>query len=216
MRADRTGPPRGRQKEADRNDERILRAAREVFAEHGWDAPVSEVARRAGVGMGSLYRRYPAKEDLAQALRVEGMNELASQARTAMADHPDPWAALVAFLRATLSATGTGSLLPLIGGRLPATDEVDAADDCLRAALDVLVDAAHRSGALRPDFSSADLLLLLAHLNARLPTTTERAVELHLRYLDLVLSGLRNPANTGIQPVGPPTWAELRDLWNAP
>lgn len=119
MHTDRTGPPRGRQKEADRNDERILRAAREVFAEHGWDAPVSEVARRAGVGMGSLYRRYPAKEDLAQALRVEGMNDLASLAGTAMADHPDPWAALVSFLRATLSATGTGSLLPLIGAACP-------------------------------------------------------------------------------------------------
>ncbi|MGW3657011.1 TetR/AcrR family transcriptional regulator [Streptomyces sp. NPDC005151] len=216
MRADRTGPPRGRQKEADRNDERILRAAREVFAEHGWNAPVSEVARRAGVGMGSLYRRYPAKEDLAQALRVEGMNEMASLARTAMADHPDPWTALVAFLRATLSATDTGSLLPLIGGRLPATDEVDAADDRLRTALDDLVDAAHRSGALRPDFSSADLPLLLNHLNTRLPTTTERAVELHLRYLDLALSGLQNPARTGIPPASPPNWAELRDLWNAP
>ncbi|MET9463887.1 helix-turn-helix domain-containing protein [Streptomyces sp. NPDC006544] len=59
---------------ADRNDERVLRAAREVFAEHGWNAPVSEIARHAGMGMGSLYRRYPAKEDLAQALRVQGMN----------------------------------------------------------------------------------------------------------------------------------------------
>ncbi|MEU6970990.1 helix-turn-helix domain-containing protein [Kitasatospora aureofaciens] len=216
MRADRTGPPRGRQKEADRNDERILRAAREVFAEHGWAAPVSEVARRAGVGMGSLYRRYPAKEDLAQALRVEGMNELAALARTAMADHPDPWAALAAFLRAALSGTGTGSLLPLLGGRLPATEEVDAADHRLRAALDDLVDAAHRCGALRPDFGSADLPLLLTHLNLRLPTTAERALELHQRYLDLALNGLRNPARTGIQPAEPPSWAELRELWNAP
>ncbi|WP_086831086.1 TetR/AcrR family transcriptional regulator [Streptomyces sp. NRRL B-24572] len=216
MRADRTGPPRGRQKEADRNDGQILRAAREVFAEHGWNAPVSEIARRAGVGMGSLYRRYPAKEDLAQALRVENMNQMASLARTAMADHADPWDALAAFLRAALSAADTGSLLPLIGGRLPATDEVDAADRRLRSALDDLVAAAHRSGALRPDVTSADLPLLLNHLNTRLPTTTERAAELHLRYLDLALSGLRNPAKTGVQPPSPPDWEELRDLWNSP
>lgn len=216
MRAARTGPPSGRQKEADRNDERILRAAREVFAEHGWDAPVSEIARRAGVGMGSLYRRYPAKEDLAQALRVQGMDELASLARTAMTDHPDPWTALVAFLRATLSAPDTGSLLPLIGGRLPATDEIDAASDRLKAALDALVDAAHRSGTLREDVSSADLPLLLSHLSPRLPTTGQRAVELHLRYLDLALSGLQNPSAADNRPVSPPDWTELNDLWNNP
>ncbi|QLJ02924.1 TetR/AcrR family transcriptional regulator [Streptomyces sp. NEAU-sy36] len=216
MRADRTGPPRGRQREADRNDERVLRAAREVFAELGWDAPVSEIARRAGVGMGSLYRRYPAKEDLAQALRVEGMNELTLLARTALADHPDPWAAFAAFLRAALSTTDTGSLLALLGGRLPATDEVDAADNRLQRALDDLVDAAHRSGALRRDFTSADIPLLLTHLNARLPTSTERAIELHLRYLDLVLRGLQNPPKPGDQPTSPPDWTELRGLWNSP
>ncbi|MER7584406.1 helix-turn-helix domain-containing protein [Kitasatospora sp. NPDC097691] len=216
MRADRTGPPRGRQKEADRNDELVLRAAREVFAELGWNAPVSEIARRAGVGMGSLYRRYPAKEDLAQALRVDGMNRLAGMARTAMTDHPDAWTALTTFLRAALSSPDTSSLLTLIGGRLPATDEVNAADERLQRALDDLVAAAHRGGTLRRDFTSADIPLLLSHLNTRLPTTTERAVQLHLRYLDLVLDGLRTPSTTAEQPAGPPDWTELRNLWNAP
>ncbi|MEU1505316.1 helix-turn-helix domain-containing protein [Kitasatospora sp. NPDC005748] len=216
MRAARSGPPSGRQKEADRNDERVLRAAREVFAELGWNAPVSEIARRAGVGMGSLYRRYPAKEDLAQALRVQGMDELAALARNAMAAHTDPWTALAAFLRAALSAPDAGSLLPLIGGRLPSTDEIDAASNRLKAALDDLVDAAHRSGALREDVGSADLPLLLSHLSPRLPTTAERAVELHLRYLDLVLSGLQNPSTPDQQSAGPPDWTELTDLWNTP
>ncbi|MFJ7497398.1 TetR/AcrR family transcriptional regulator [Streptomyces sp. NPDC097727] len=216
MHADRTGPPRGRQKEADRNDERVLRAAREVFAELGWNAPVSEIARRAGVGMGSLYRRYPAKEDLAQALRVDGMNRLTSLARTAMTDHPDPWTALTAFLRAALSSPDTSSLLALIGGRLPATAEIDTADNRLQQALDDLVNAAHRNGALCQDFTSADIPLLLNHLNARLPTTTERATELHLRYLDLILTGLRTPPTTGDRPTSPPDWTELRNLWNAP
>ncbi|MEV6105397.1 helix-turn-helix domain-containing protein [Streptomyces sp. NPDC051940] len=216
MRADRTGPPRGRQKEADRNDERVLRAAREVFAELGWNAPVSEIARRAGVGMGSLYRRYPAKEDLAQALRVESMNELTDLARTAMADHADPWTALTAFLRAAMSTPITSSLLALIGGRLPATDEVDAADDRLRRALDDLVQAAHRSGKLRPDFSSADIPLLLNHLNVRLPTSSERAIELKLRYLDLLVAGLHTPAQPDEQPTRAPDWTELRTMWNAP
>ncbi|WP_441246955.1 TetR/AcrR family transcriptional regulator [Kitasatospora sp. McL0602] len=216
MRAARTGPPSGRQKEADRNDERVLRAAREVFAELGWNAPVSEIARRAGVGMGSLYRRYPAKEDLAQALRMQGMDELTALARRAASEHADPWTALASFLRAALSAPDAGSLLPLIGGRLPATEEIDAASGRLKAALDGLVDAAHRSGALRADVSSADLPLLLSHLSPRLPTAAERATELHLRYLDLVLLGLQNPSTPDRQPDRAPDWTELTGLWNTP
>ncbi|ALO91466.1 Putative transcriptional regulator [Streptomyces hygroscopicus subsp. limoneus] len=214
-----TGKPRGRRREADRNDARLFRAAREVFAERGWDAPVSEIARRAGIGMGSLYRRYPSKELLAQRMRIAGMEQLVTQTRTALAEEPDPWTALVRFFRDALADQGAGGpLLPLVGGRLPATDEVRAAADRLRAALDDLVDGAHREGVLRPDFTSADIPLLLEHLTPRIPVTSERATALHLRYLDLVLTGLRTP-DTGRPTAlnGPATrWAELREPWNAP
>ncbi|MEU0256450.1 helix-turn-helix domain-containing protein [Streptomyces sp. NPDC006184] len=214
------GKPRGRQREADRNDARLMRAAREVFAERGWDAPVSEIARRAGIGMGSLYRRYPSKELLAQRMRVAGMEQLIAQARTALAEEPDPWAAFARFLRDALSAQGPGGpLLPLVGGRLPATDEVTAAAARLRAALDELVGDAHRAGVLSTDFASADIPLLLEHLAARLPVAGERATALHLRYLGLVLAGLRTPAAVA-EPAGlpgpAPHWAELSELWNAP
>ncbi|MBW8799036.1 MAG: helix-turn-helix transcriptional regulator [Streptomyces sp.] len=197
-----TGKPRGRQREADRNDARLFQAAREVFAERGWDAPVSEIARRAGIGMGSLYRRYPSKELLAQRMRIAGMEQLVTQARTAVAEESDPWAALVRFFRDALAEQGTGGpLLPLVGGRLPATDEVQAAARQLRAALE-----------------SADIPLLLEHLTPQIPVTSERATALHLRYLDLVLAGLRAPdpgQPTALHGPGP-QWAELRDLWNAP
>ncbi|MGW3465914.1 TetR/AcrR family transcriptional regulator, partial [Streptomyces olivaceoviridis] len=110
-----TGKPRGRQREADRNDARLFQAAREVFAERGWDAPVSEIARRAGIGMGSLYRRYPSKELLAQHMRIAGMEQLVRQARTALAEEPDPWTALVRFFRDALADQGAGGpLLPLV------------------------------------------------------------------------------------------------------
>ncbi|MFD7921324.1 TetR/AcrR family transcriptional regulator [Streptomyces sp. NPDC059740] len=214
-----TGAPRGRRREADRNDARLMEAAREVFAELGWDAPVSEIARRAGIGMGSLYRRYPSKELLAQRMRVVGMEQLAAQARTALAQEPDPWAAFTRFFREALSTHGSGSpLLPLVGGRLPATEEITAAATGLRAALDELVEGAHRAGALRADFTSADVPLLLEHLTARMPVTDVRAVSLHLRYLDLVLCGLRASGAAGPDPLHgpPPNWAELRALWNAP
>lgn len=213
------GKPRGRRREADRNDARLMQAAREVFAELGWDAPVSEIARRAGLGMGSLYRRYPSKESLAQNMRIAGMEQLASQARAALAEEPDAWAAFARFLRDALSARGSGGpLLPLVGGRLPATEEIMAASKQLRHALDELVEGAHRAGALRTDFTSADIPLLLEHLSVRLPVADERATTLRLRYLDLVLAGLRTSAGAEhtTLPVPAPHWAELTELWNAP
>jgi AcrR family transcriptional regulator len=196
-----------------------MQAAREVFAEQGWEAPVSEIARRAGIGMGSLYRRYPSKEQLAQRMRVVGMERLTALARTAVAEEPDPWAAFARFLRDALSVRGSGGpLLPLVGGRLPATAEVDAAAARMRDAFDALVARAHDAGVLRTDVTSADLPLLLEHLTARLPATVERAAALHLRYLELVLAGLRTAAadSPTALPGPAPDWAELGELWNAP
>ncbi|MFD3619485.1 hypothetical protein ACFWWT_30440 [Streptomyces sp. NPDC058676] len=91
-----------------------------------------------------------------------------------------------------MSAQGPGGpLLPLIGGPLPATDEIVASAARLQATLDDLVGGAHRAGVLRADFTPADIPLLLEHLSARIPVTGERAAEFHLRPLDLVLAGLR-------------------------
>ncbi|MFH8680888.1 TetR/AcrR family transcriptional regulator [Streptomyces lydicus] len=214
-----TGAPRGRRREADHNDIRLMHAAREVFAEQGWEAPVSAIARRAGIGMGSLYRRYPSKEQLAQRMRIMGMEQLVALVHTALAKEKEPWAAFARFLRDALSAQGLGTpLLPVLGGRLPATDEVDAASERLRTAFDALVGPAHRAGVLRADFTSADLPLLLEHLTARIPVPGARAAALHVRYLDLVLRGLRiSAADSPTALPGPaPDWAELRELWNAP
>ncbi|MET8770476.1 TetR/AcrR family transcriptional regulator [Streptomyces sp. NPDC004658] len=156
---------------------------------------------------------------LAQRMRIAGMEQLVAQARTALAEEPHPWAALVRFFRDALTDQGTGGpLLPLVGGRLPATDEVRTAAERLRAALDDLVDGAQRAGVLRADFTSADIPLLLEHLTPQIPVTGERATALHLRYLDLVLAGLRTPdAGQLMPPHGPAAqWDELRQLWNAP
>lgn len=214
-----TGALRGRRREADDNDIRLMQAAREVFAEQGWEAPVSAIARRAGIGMGSLYRRYPSKEQLAQRMRIVGMEQLRALVHTALAEENEPWAAFARFLHDALSTESLGApLLPVLGGRLPATDEVDAAADQLRTAFDSLVGNAHRAGVLPADFTSADLPLLLEHLTPRLPVPGERAAALHLRYLDLVLRGLRSsaPGSPTALPGPAPDWAELRELWNAP
>jgi hypothetical protein len=152
-------------------------------------------------------------------MRIVGMEQLVTQARTALAEEPDPWGAFARFMRDALSAQGAhGPLLPLVGGRLPATDEIVTAAAQLRAALDDLVGDAHRAGVLRADFTSADVPLLLEHLTAPIPVADERATSLHLRYLDLILSGLRASGTGGPSALqGPaPNWAELSELWNAP
>ena len=90
---------RGRQQEAARNDRKVLDAAREVFATQGWDAPVSAVAERAGVGMGSLYRRYGSKTELLQRLCVLAMEQNIAAAEQSLA-MDEPWDALSSYVHA--------------------------------------------------------------------------------------------------------------------
>lgn len=146
--------------QAEANDARVLRAARAAFAEFGWDAPVSVIAKRAGVGMGSLYRRYPTKDDLARHVQVDGLDRWTALVEGA-AERLGPWDALVSALRAALTQGGEVSMLPVIGGRFASSPEVDAASARLEHALGALVRRAVDEGFLRPDVTLADLVLLL-------------------------------------------------------
>ncbi|MGY6026933.1 TetR/AcrR family transcriptional regulator [Streptomyces spinosirectus] len=210
------GPGRGRRREAEHNDTRLLIAARDAFAELGWKASVSDIARRADVGMGTIYRRYTCKEELAQHTCLTAVNHLTDAARAAAAEAPDGWQALVRFMNRALT-TPTGSLLPRLAGRLPATDEMEEAVVRLQLALEAIVERAQDEGALRADVVSADVLLLLVHLKVLLPATPARAWQLRLRYLDVVLEGLRHrPRNQPQDLEGPlPDWPELHAFWHA-
>ncbi|WP_063774083.1 helix-turn-helix domain-containing protein [Streptacidiphilus rugosus] len=100
--------------DARRNLESVLRAAREVFGELGYGAPMEEVARRAGVGVGTVYRRFPSKEVLVRRIASEEVVWLTEQAREALAaqsEGPGAWDALAAFL-ARAATSGAGRLLP--------------------------------------------------------------------------------------------------------
>jgi AcrR family transcriptional regulator len=212
-------PERGRRREAERNDARLLSAARDAFAELGWKASVSDIARRADVGMGTIYRRYTCKEELAQHMRLTAMNRLTDTARAAADEAPDGWQALFGFMSRAL-ITEPGCLLPQIGGRLPGTDDIEDATVRLHEAVEVIVDRAQREGALRADVVSADVLLLLVHLEILLPTIAPRSRQLRLRYLDVVMDGLRRRPSHTQSPTRdltgpPPDWQELRTLWHA-
>jgi AcrR family transcriptional regulator len=97
--------------DAQRNLEHVLRAAREVFGELGYGAPMEDVARRARVGVGTVYRRFPSKDVLVRRIAEEETARLTEQARSALGQEDEAWSALARFLR-TSAASGAGRLLP--------------------------------------------------------------------------------------------------------
>jgi len=172
--------------DARRNLESVLRAAREVFGELGYGAPMEEVARRAGVGVGTVYRRFPSKEVLVQRIAAEEVAWLTTQARESLyGGDTGPWEALSGFL-ARAAASGAGRLLPPEAfryaeeiGRVPeqrgaeqrafapaalaATGdaEQDADPRPLLHLLAALVARAGAAGELRPGTTVADVVLVL-------------------------------------------------------
>ncbi|MFE7572035.1 TetR/AcrR family transcriptional regulator [Streptomyces sp. NPDC057539] len=112
--------------DAQRNLEHVLRAAREVFGELGYGAPMEDVARRARVGVGTVYRRFPSKDVLVRRIAEEETSRLTDQARTALGQEDEPWSALSRFLRTSV-ASGAGRLLPPQVLRVGAEAEDEAA-----------------------------------------------------------------------------------------
>jgi len=122
------GGGRGRQPaplrvDAQRNLAHVLRAAREVFGESGYGAPMEDVARRARVGVGTVYRRFSSKDLLVRRIAEEETARLTEQARTALGQEEEAWSALASFLRAS-AASGAGRLLP------PQVLRVQSMPDC--------------------------------------------------------------------------------------
>src|SRR6476646_4766401 len=181
----KTPRPRGRQAEAAVNDGLILQAAREVLTVEP-DTPMAESAARAGVGVGSLYRRFPSKEALAYRLCLEGMNAIADVARDALAriDEGDPWEAFVGFVEGAVEA-GAGSLRGLAGTFTP--------DDFLnRVAVDMaglmqqVLERAQASGAVRDDITTNDVGLFFEMLRAIRVGDGDRSDALRRRYIEML------------------------------
>jgi AcrR family transcriptional regulator len=203
----------GRRAEASRNDERVLEAAREVLTASP-DAPMAAIARRAGVGIGTLYRRYPSKEALVQHLCLDGMRRLEAVARTALDQlDGDPWEAFAGFMRASLAA-GAGSLGAALAGTFTPAEKLLATARSLYAAVQELVDRTQAAGAVRADVTQEDITLVFEQLRAVRLGNPERVAALQRRYLELALQALRAP---GAAPLpGPaPAWEEIRDRWTA-
>jgi AcrR family transcriptional regulator len=208
-----SGKRRGRQAEAKRNDHLVLEAARDVFATLGADAPVAAVAARAGVGVGTLYRRYGSKTELLQRLCVLAMDESIAAAEVALAA-PDAWNGLAGYIRACV-AFGAGALAPL-AGTIETTPAMWAISRRGRALIEQLVDRAQREGLLRADVTALDIAWLIEQFGRR------RALRLddpdwtiRQRLLTIALDGLRAPGTERL-PGSPPSAADYEGRWQAP
>ena len=147
---------RGRQAEARRNDLVVLEAARDVFAAQGASAPISAVAEHAGVGMGTLYRRYGSKTELLQRLCVLAMEQALAAADDAL-DASDPWDGLGGYIRACVELR-SGALASL-AGQIETTAEMRGTARRSMARMEEIVARAHRGGRLRADVSALDITL---------------------------------------------------------
>ncbi|HEX9998865.1 MAG TPA: helix-turn-helix domain-containing protein [Actinoplanes sp.] len=148
--------------DAERNRAALLAAAREVFGEHGLDASLDEVARRAGVGNATLYRRFPSRGDLISEVFADQMNEYVALAELAMLE-PDPWAAFVGYLTRIfeMQATDRGLSELLVNSRFDGDVRLAGLRAAAkRGALDVIT-RAQQAGRLRTDFTPFDLALLV-------------------------------------------------------
>ena len=147
--------------DAARNRENVLRAAREAFAESGYGVPLDEIAARAGVGPGTVYRHFPTKEALFEAVVTARVQDLVADAR-ARADAADPGDAFFGFLARIAAESAAKRDLP------DAISITGSLREDLLAALDVLLRRAQQTGAVRADVRIAELIVLFKGLFASL------------------------------------------------
>jgi AcrR family transcriptional regulator len=186
--------------DAERNRRQLVETARTVLAERGLEAPLDEIARRAGVGNATLYRRFPSRQDLIAAVFVETLHQVVEASERALAD-PDPWngfAEHLVFL-AELQA-GSRALADLLTTSISGKGELATLRDVAFGNLNQLIDKAQEAGALRADFGHGDVVLILMAGAGLVQRTADAAPIAWRRHLSYVLDGLRAPARTPAAP----------------
>jgi AcrR family transcriptional regulator len=199
--------------DARRNHGQVLAAARDVFVERGPDAPLEEIARRAGVGIGTLYRRFTDRQTLMRAVVLDALTQTRQAAERAIADEADPFDALTRYMHAALDLR-VSAVIPVVLDRIDLDDEelLPARDASVRA-IEKIIDLAHATGALGEDVTFGDIALILIRLARPLPgpIPPELNDRLAHRHLDLFVAGLRPIDRTAIDGPGL-SHGELRAL----
>ena len=178
-------------RDAERNRQRILDAARELFAERGLAVTLDDVAHRAGLGVGTVYRRFGSRDELVDALFEERMMDIVALADEGLAAS-DPWEGLTNFIErlVALQAADRG-LKEVLLGTTEGRERVARVREQMRPRGEELVRRAQAAGALRADFAASDLPLLQMMLGAVAEVTTPQHQGLWRRFLMIVLDGMR-------------------------
>jgi AcrR family transcriptional regulator len=178
-------------RDAERNRRRILDAARVVFAERGLSGSHDDIAREAGVGVGTVYRRFPDKEQLIDALFEARIEEIADVARAAT-EHPDPWEALVGFLMRTqeLQSEDRG-LKELVLGGARGADRVVTARSLIAPLAAQVLQRAKDAGVVRSDIELTDLPLIQLAIGTIAESSRDVAPDVWRRMMAVVVDGLR-------------------------
>jgi AcrR family transcriptional regulator len=174
--------------DARRNRERLLAAAASAFAEHGADAPLEDIARSAGVGIGTLYRHFPTRLALQEGVFRSQVETVCARGRE-LAGAPSPGEAFAAWLRVLggFLATKRGLSHALIAGLGKDSELISSCGQVMRATAEQLLTRAQQAGAVREDLTAVDVMRLVHGI----AVSTENAPGEAGRLLSLLLDGMR-------------------------
>ncbi|MEU4746183.1 helix-turn-helix domain-containing protein, partial [Actinosynnema sp. NPDC023658] len=181
--------------DARRKRDQIIDRARTLFAERGTKLPMEQIAREAGVGVGTLYRRFPDRDALIRAVLADSMRRQAELAEAELAEGRDGWQALVGFMNRSIEER-TAGLLAVYGRQLvdvlKQNPELLEARQGMHQALNHIIETAQEQGTLRADIGIGDIIVIVGVLirqHADIPDELTDAVR--GRLLGLLLAGLR-------------------------
>jgi AcrR family transcriptional regulator len=205
--------PRPMRADAAGNRRKLLDAARDVFIEIGPAAPLEEIARRAGTGIATLYRRFPDRQTLMRDVVLDAIERSAEEARLAAEQEPDAFSALVKYMHRAIDVR-SAAVIPALLGEVPMDDEqIARARAAAPTTVEELIAAAQRAGTLRQDVTSGDIGMLIVRMSRPLPGgfTAQVNRSLSHRHLDLLIAGLRPAARQQAELSGPAlTFDDLR------
>ena len=177
--------------DAERNRQRLLAAAKELFATRGLHVTLDDIARQAGVGTGTAYRRFPNKDALIEALMADRIAEIGAIAEEQLHE-PDPWRALAGFFEQALALQAADrGLKDVLWSSGHGREQVVHARRAIAGPVTKLVRRALEAGVVRPDMATSDVPLINFMLNSIIDFARDVEPELYRRYLAIILDGLR-------------------------
>jgi AcrR family transcriptional regulator len=197
--------------DAARNRERLVLAAREVFRRKGLEAPLEEIAREAGVAIGTLYNRFTTRDELIDAA-LEPLAGRAVELAEEAAREEDPWRAFESFVVGTCELFAEDrSYTDFYRSRVPGAPAIAAARKRLAEIKETVMARAMSAEVLRTDIEQADVVFLIWGTAAIMDATRDAAPDAWRRHLALHLDGLR-PAAAHPLPAPPLTWPQFRNV----